>query len=333
MPLYSTINITSVPSQLRMSGLVEEARNRSDLAVRGDHLTWLEEFKVFEPYFPVEPEKFVEKHLDWLEEKRTAEEHGDDIGYEYPLAAPYDNVRVTFTRLRLRINVLKSSGEQELTSWLERWEAFIEEMNRDVASDMKVLMVSESFTITILQTKLVDSMLTAIVVSLALNGFCVLIFTCNLWITLITLTAVMLCMGTLFGVVSSYLAWEFGPIQVIGTVSFVGMSIDYVLHLSHGYQQAKPSEPNKWKLRKEKAKQAVRSVGGAIFCGGLTTGGAMICLCSAKFVVFFQLGVILCLNAIISVAFTFLFMVPLLSTIGPTRTHFCSKTERRRVDH
>ena len=47
----------------------------------------------------------------------------------------------------------------------------------------------------------------------------------------------------LFGFLFGVMRYEFGAIEAIGVVTFVGMSVDYCLHLAHGSSTAKIAFP------------------------------------------------------------------------------------------
>merc|ERR1719473_2363683 len=88
------------------------------------------------------------------------------------------------------------------------------------------------------------------------------------------------------------------------------MSIDYVLHLAHGYNTAHGDN------RREKVEEALVHMGSALLGGAMTTAGATAFLFPSWIYLFHQMGVMLFANVIIALMFTFFFLSPLLSICG-----------------
>ena len=95
------------------------------------------------------------------------------------------------------------------------------------------------------------------------------------------------------------------------------MSVDYILHIAHAYHVSEK------RLRRQKTVEALTTRGTAIVGGALTTAGSTAFLFPCWNYLFYQLGVMLFLNTIVSLTFTFFFLCPLLMAAGPTG-EFCS---------
>jgi len=139
----------------------------------------------------------------------------------------------------------------------------------------------------------------------------VLIFTGNIPLSLLVTLTTLLVSLCLSGFVGAILKWEFGAIQAIGLTTFMGMSIDYVLHMAHGYNSAHGT------TRKEKVQEALVHMGSALLGGAITTAGATAFLFPTWIYLFHQMGVMLFVNVLIALFYTFFFLAPLLDICGP----------------
>merc|ERR1719162_2260804 len=83
-----------------------------------------------------------------------------------------------------------------------------------------------------------NSTFASFLLSVVISLLSVLFFTQNVFIAVWSILTVLLMVMTLFGFITSYLEWEFGAIQAVGLTTFVGLSVDYVLHLSHTYHHS-----------------------------------------------------------------------------------------------
>ena len=119
-------------------------------------------------------------------------------------------------------------------------------------------------------------------------------------------------MGFLFAV----MGYTFGAIEAVGVTIFVGMSVDYALHMAHGYHGAHGD------TRFEKIRQALAHLGVSIIGGAATTAGAAIFLFFCHMYLFIQLGTMMFMNTLLALYFSIVFMVALLAIVGPL-THAC----------
>ncbi|CAJ1414071.1 unnamed protein product [Effrenium voratum] len=120
--------------------------------------------------------------------------------------------------------------------------------------------------------------------------------------------------------------YEFGVAEAIGATIFVGLSLDYCLHLAHAYNEAPMSESL------EKMRHALVVIGPSIMGGAITTISGTAFLLPCRILLFQKLGWTLFANAIVSMVYTFMFLSPVLIICGPTGPIFraglgnCSQT-------
>ena len=97
---------------------------------------------------------------------------------------------------------------------------------------------------------------------------------------------------------------------------FVGMSVDYALHMAHGYHSAHGSN------RFEKVRDALTHLGISIIGGAVTTAGAAVFLFFCHMYLFIQLGTMMFMNTILALFFSLIFLSCMLMVGGPM-THMC----------
>ena len=105
--------------------------------------------------------------------------------------------------------------------------------------------------------------------------------------------------------------WELGVSESISIVIAVGLSVDYVLHLSTTYQHSSFSK------RTEKMTQAYEEMGVSILSGTLTTLGTGIFLFGSEMSIFIKFGNIIIMTISLSFAVSMIFFGALCHTIGP----------------
>merc|ERR1711871_541701 len=166
---------------------------------------------------------------------------------------------------RFKINIHKSTaGMDVLDKESKKWEDLVESLNSRAPTGMKFIMVSAAFTQMKVEKEVLGSTMLSFITSVGTCLMSVLVFTGNIPLSLLTTLTTLLISITLSGFVSWLLAWEFGAIQAIGLTTFMGMSIDYVLHLAHGYNTAHGDN------RREKVEEALVHMGSALLGGAMT---------------------------------------------------------------
>merc|ERR1712196_400960 len=93
----------------------------------------------------------------------------------------------------------------------------------------------------------------------------------------------------------------------------IGMSVDYVVHLAHAYNEQEGS-------RKEKCREALADVGISIIGGAITTCGAALLLFAPPNLSFGLFGRFILFTSMYACWYCFTLLVPVLMAIGPTGT-------------
>jgi hypothetical protein len=175
-----------------------------------------------------------------------------------------------------------------------------------------MLMVSTVWTQMVAELNVVKSTGWSFGASVVFTLIIVLIFTQNILLAAYTTVTILLTVITLLGFLIWVLQWKFGPIQAVGIIFFVGLSVDYCLHIAHGYNVAK------WQSSGDKVKQALQHLGTAVLGGAITTIGCVVFLWFCYIKLFVELGVMIFANMLLAIIYTFFFLVPVLIIAGPT---------------
>ena len=148
------------------------------------------------------------------------------------------------------------------------------------------------------------------------NAICfisVLLFTGDIALSILTMIAILLIvitlLGTLLGPAFNY---TFGAIEAVGVTVFIGMSVDYALHIAHGYHSSQH------KTRLEKVRATLTHLGVSILGGAITTGGSAVFLLFCKIYFFLQLGTMMLLNTTYALIYSLGWLCCMLIIIGPT---------------
>ena len=142
-------------------------------------------------------------------------------------------------------------------------------------------------------------------------AFIVLVFsTGNLRISFIAIWCISSIILSLLSMIA-LLEWKFGMIESTCVIVFIGISVDYVVHICHNYTHALELSP------KARMDHAYRQIGKAIVGGALTScfSAGFLIVCQASSLNKF--GVLL-LTTILCSMLTALIMLPsILYVVGP----------------
>ena len=155
---------------------------------------------------------------------------------------------------------------------------FVYKLNLRAPSTVgKVVMISDSWTAMDITIGIIISTIESFVTSNAICFISVLLFTGDIALSILTMVAILLIvitlLGTLLGPAFNY---TFGAIEAVGVTVFIGMSVDYALHIAHGYHSSQH------KTRLEKVRATLTHLGVSILGGAITTGGSAVFLLFCK---------------------------------------------------
>ncbi|CAE8602223.1 unnamed protein product, partial [Polarella glacialis] len=299
------------------------ARAESSLLVRSEVPCWIEAFANFVKLsggaFPISNRSLASEALQaFMSNPRCGQfcsMQEQDVATSGESCDDSDcySARPIYTRLRFKVNLPVYGGAELLDPVRLRWKSFVEGLDRgSPASAGRVFMASAAWAAVDMETSIISKTAQSFMVSMGLTVLSVALFTRNFVLTFYVGVNILLVVCLLFGFVVNILGYEFDVILAIGATIFVGMSVDYCLHLAHGYNHARGVS------RGEKLQLALVHLGPSIIGGAVTTIAGTVFLLPCRMVLFVKLGWMLTANAIFSVFYTFFFLCPLLIVIGPT---------------
>lgn len=194
---------------------------------------------------------------------------------------------------------------------LKRWENFVNDLNSNApAKAGHAVIYGNAFNEVYRKNAILSTTLSSWAIS---NGLCLLIillFTRNVFLSIIVMFTVILMVICLMGFVLVGLSIEFGPIEAIGVTIFVGLSANYALHVSHAYHDASTMS------RLEKAQLTIFATGSPIMAAAISTIGACAFLLGCRLWLLVELGMMLCSNTATALIFSMV-MLAILSIVGP----------------
>ena len=238
-PVYDpNFDLADPAAQKWLHHVCTRARARKDLVVRSDWPCWVESFKdsVAElgMTFPI-PRPLMSTAVDILYDnsnfKTLYNRQIGTAGTDYGGQMLY-----TYVSMRIELDNRRGNvGNLELLEHQARWQKFMLEMNADAPSSMKGgVVTSTTWTAADTEQGLIDSTLQTWAIS---NGgvlLVILLFTQNLLISTYAMLTIVLIVISLMGFLFAIVGFEFGAIEAVGVTIFVGMSVDYCLHVAHG---------------------------------------------------------------------------------------------------
>ena len=105
--------------------------------------------------------------------------------------------------------------------------------------------------------------------------------------------------------------WELGVSESVALGASVGLSVDYVVHLSADYSHSP------YNSKHDKMKQAFGHMGISILSGSITTIGSALFLLFGDISVFFKFGVLISVTIVLSFCMAMFFFGALAHLLGP----------------
>ena len=124
--------------------------------------------------------------------------------------------------------------------------------------------------------------------------------------------------------------WKLGVIEAVIYVMVVGMSVDYVVHLSEAYLASGKHS------REDRTRRMLGIVGGSVLSGAMSTFVGILWLLFAQIVIFLKFGAFICFLIACSVTFSMVSFTAAMSSFGPEGTSgdivVCYRRCRRFID-
>ena len=324
-PVFSPMfDLSSPASQNHLLRVCTEARGRPALKVRPEGRCWIEIFKdnVIQAGFPFPvPAPLFSTALGVFFSKETFR---NALGEQIGTSGDFWSGEFLFTKVNLWVETDDRPGKvtpADLVAEQVAWAGFMSEMNAVAAQGKgggaagmeNGRAASSTWTAADAEQGLIDSTLQTWLLSNGAVLVIILLFTQNVLISVYTMLTIVLIVVALMGYLFAVAKFQFGAIEAVGVTIFVGMSVDYCLHIAHGYHTSNS------RTRKDKSTEALTALGVSILGAALTTASASAFLFPCRIYLFVQLGVMITGNTVLAVFYALVFLVATLMVAGPTR--------------
>jgi len=320
MPTYGEVELhpgfdLSAPETqvFLFNACVKMLDGRQGLGVRGgdsrcvmlEFMAWLDEE---DPglTLPLPSDVFAERMQEFVSD--NAPSYDTYVGYDC-----YDSDETpTWIRNKMVIDVSTMSTPDELIPVYERWAAFNEQLIADApATAGPSRMTSASFSMLQTQLLVASSTSEAVAISFMFSFVALFVFTQNATISALAVLTVLMIVVSLLCWMVVGLGYEFGAIEALSVIIFVGYSVDYTLHIAHTYVAAH------YRSRYLRVRASLTECGGSLIASAITTGGAAMFLCACVIQVFVKMGYFVLACTGFSLFYALVFFPALLLISGP----------------
>lgn len=237
----------------------------------------------------------------------------------------------------------KQMPAHKVLAYMAKWDDFVNSQNNAASVTSNQAWHTAAVWVSAeAEVEIVSSTEATIVLSIALGGLGMLIFTMDLWLSILVLLVVTGITGGLTFFMVVVMSWSIGPIEVIALVIFIGYAVNYALHVAHHYalvtmedvrheeaearssanaaeggdagKPAKALTPRE--LRLARTRIAVLHVGKAMFSSAVSTIGSSVFLLFCTLTIFSKLGAIVIAVTLLSITFALVTMPALLILVG-----------------
>lgn len=157
------------------------------------------------------------------------------------------------------------------------------------------------------EQELMDAAVRGIILSILLSFLIILACTLNIIVSIYALISLIGIVSGVFMVIWAK-NWEFGTYCSMNSIMIIGLSVDYIIHLSTTYTESKHHG------RKERTKETLTVMGVSVLGGGFTTLGACSFLFGGKLKVFEVAASLICSTIGFSLAWA-LFFFPAINYV------------------
>ena len=271
---------------------------------------------------PLSPRDF-ERHLNTFAKSRVLL---DGASIDHWVGFDCDTGDVAWLRDRFTLADREDSDVADRSKLFKKWRDFLDDRGDARPEGVsKPIMASEDEVMTSLEANIVRSSVIAALVSVACAFGCVLLLTRALFHTCLILAVVVWEMALLTAFMTAGLKWSIGIIEAISLSIFVGVSVDYVLHVDQAFRfhaafahlVAGEAEPTP-AARLAHLAAALAEVGAPVFAAAFTTFASAVFLLFCLILPFKKLGIMICAHTALSAAAA-LIVLPAVLFVVPQR--------------
>ena len=195
-----------------------------------------------------------------------------------------------------------------------KWEAFADRQRKKAPKGMKSLYQTTGLVWSFIPTEkqFIDQAISGICLTMVFVFLVLFIVTQNFIQALISVFCVGVIIVTVLSIIV-FKGWEFGIAESVGVVIIIGLSVDYVVHLSATYIHTPFND------RHARMKQAYTEMGTSIASGTLTTFGSGVMLFGGQFTTFQKFAVLITSTIVFSFLMSMFLFGSIMHIMGPQR--------------
>jgi len=186
------------------------------------------------------------------------------------------------------------------------------------------------------QNNVVTAFSSSIAISLCFSAVVIFFTTWSFPVTFFATISIGFIMAAVIASLQS-IGWELGSLEAVCLTIVVGVSCDFIIHMSHAYSHHPGSVSST-----ERTMSAIISMGPSIGCSFLTTFIASLIMLLCEFLFFSYFGVVLVLTMLLALGTTFIGFAVVLDIFGPSepsrfvevnleKLHYYFKKDRENV--
>ena len=225
----------------------------------------------------------------------------------------------TWVRDNIVLTVRKDAAVEDRLDVFQEWRDYLDDRASGRPAGVgRALLASSQEVMASLETNIVTGSLAAAGISVAACFACVLLLTRAVVHTGLVLATVVWINALLASLITWSLAWKIGIIEAIAFTIFVGISVDYALHVDRAFRYACAGEMIRGG-RLQQLRRALGEVGAPVAAAAATTFGAAIFLLFCIIQPFYKLGALICAHTFLS-AVAALVVLPAVLVVMPDRS-------------
>ena len=198
----------------------------------------------------------------------------------------------TWVRDNIVLTVRKDAAVEDRLDVFQEWRDYLDDRASGRPAGVgRALLASSQEVMASLETNIVTGSLAAAGISVAACFACVLLLTRAVVHTGLVLACVVWINALLASLITWSLAWPIGIIEAIAFTIFVGISVDYALHVDRAFRYACAGEMIR-AGRLQQLRRALGEVGAPVAAAAATTFGAAVFLLFCIILPFRKLGVL-----------------------------------------
>ena len=299
---------------------------------RTDHLSDTRFLYEMEDYITDE-DNFLAAVIEWLADDMSPDDIGYEAGFKYAdfwedyihAEDVFGTTIFRFFNVEVALTETVEYDFEDGITLFEQWEDFAEgwrvrgrsQAYGSLRNMPATLFACDdtAFAYFFLQRRIIQEAVTGILLSLFL-AFVVIAISAGNWLLSLYAT---LCIGTMvMGVLSFFIfnGWKLGVLEAVIAVMVVGVSVDYVVHLSDAYVEN--TEPK----REDRVREMLYRMGVSVLSGAFSTIGAAFFLLFPRIVFLQKFGATLFFLVGQSLVFSLLFYSTAMTLVGPEAPSF-----------